>query len=51
VLLTSALATSGSLLSRADANPLGTVATGLFSVMIVAVVLLLSFLHILTEVS
>ncbi|WP_436902089.1 J domain-containing protein [Halovenus halobia] len=51
VLLTSALATSGSLLSRVDANPMGTVATGLFSVLIVAVVLLLSFLHILTEVS
>lgn len=51
VLITSALTTSGSLLGRVTADPAGTVATGLFSVLLVAVVLLLSFLHILTEVS
>lgn len=51
VLIASALATSGFMLGRVDADPAGTVATGLFSVLLVAVVLLLSFLHVLTEVS
>ena len=51
VFITSALATSGFPLSRVDADPAGTVPTGLFSVLLVAVVLMLSFLHILTELS
>lgn len=51
VLIVSALTTSGFMLGLVDTDPAGTVATGLFSTLLVAIVLVLSFLHILTEIS
>lgn len=51
VLITSALTTSGFMLGIVGTDPAGTVATGLFSLLLVGVALLLSFLHVLSNVS
>lgn len=50
-LIGSALATSWFVTTRPGTTPMGTAASGLFSLLLVAIVLLLSALHILTELS
>jgi hypothetical protein len=48
-LVVSALVTSWSMIGYASSGPAGTLATGLFSLLLVAIVLLLSALHILLK--